>query len=680
MEELDTFCSDKKLFREDSIEQLENMESTLLDIMDIPVDDISDDMINTLFRAMHTIKGNAGMFGINHIVTFTHNAESLLDEIRAKNIDLTTDLIEMFLLVNDHVKVLINKSVSDEILNDEQKKQNEVLVKKMLSYLGIDQVEAIVQEKEEQNDTLIKYKIKIKLKYDFLRTGMDLLSIINYLGAIGNIENISTIDTNIPLFDELNPLDGYLKFELLYETKEFEIEIEEAFEFVQEDIELDIQVLDDIKSEDLKVNKQETEQKKVEEVKIIPKKPLEQNKTEPKSYTPSNNYSLRVDSSKVDFLIKQIGEMVITNAKIIQKIQYSEDSDFEEIVETMSTMLEDIRDGVMNIRMVQVGDALSKLRRIVNETAKKMGKEIDFQIIGGETELDKTVVEKITDPLVHMLRNSVDHGIELPETRIKNKKNKKGSITLKAYAHTGSIIIEIKDDGAGIDKNVILQKAIEKKLVESSQNLTDEQIYNLIFMPGFSTAQAVSDISGRGVGMDVVKKNIDDLRGTVEIQSKLNVGTTMKIRLPLTLAIIDGFLVQAGDTKYIIPLDMIQECIELTPLRKEKLQEDGYITLRSQTLPLLDIREYFQEKETSNVKTNIVIVKYGDSQIGLQVDELYGEFQTVIKSLGDLFENLTGVMGGTILGSGEIALILDIPKLIEYKIINNKKGSISYGD
>ena len=372
--------------------------------------------------------------------------------------------------------------------------------------------------------------------------------------------------------------------------------------------------------------------------------------------------------------------MVIANAKISQKTQNSDDSDLEEAVETMSAMLEEIRDGVMNIRMVQVGDSLSKLRRIARDTAKKIGKTINFQIDGGETELDKTVIEKITDPLVHMLRNSIDHGIEMPETRVKNGKNAEGNITLKAYAHTGSIIIEIQDDGAGIDKNTILKKAIENGIIQTHENLTDKDIYALIFEPGFSTAKSVSDLSGRGVGMDVVKKNIDDLRGIVDIISEVGVGTTMKIRLPLTLAIIDGFLIKVGATKYIIPLDMIQECIELTSTKKERLKEDGYIILRSDILPILDIREYFQEEEILNIRENIVVVKYGESQIGLLVDQLYGEFQTVIKPLGDLFENTNGIMGGTILGSGDIALIFDIPKLIDEKIENYKKGNRQDGN
>ena len=705
IDEFDNFYEEKKLFLEDSEEQLGNMESTLMDIMDIPVDDIHQDMINTIFRSMHTIKGNAGMFGYDNIVSFTHIAESLLEEIRTHKIKLNSDIIDMLLVINDHTKILINKSINEKDLNSDEENQNKALKKEMKSYLGIsEEFDNIITEKEEEeenNNTLLRYRIEIKLKYDFLRSGMDLISIINYLDAIGTIESVLVIDKDIPELDKLNPLDGYMKFDILYETNEPKIEIIEAFEFVQEDIELVISIYDKSKSlekTDVK-GYNTTIDTKPEVIEQNQKITIVQNtkKDKPKNNERlkesvdididididtniNNNFSLRVDSTKIDKLMKQIGEMVIANAKISQKTQNSDDSDLEEAVETMSAMLEEIRDGVMNIRMVQVGDSLSKLRRIARDTAKKIGKTINFQIDGGETELDKTVIEKITDPLVHMLRNSIDHGIEMPETRVKNGKNAEGNITLKAYAHTGSIIIEIQDDGAGIDKNTILKKAIENGIIQTHENLTDKDIYALIFEPGFSTAKSVSDLSGRGVGMDVVKKNIDDLRGIVDIISEVGVGTTMKIRLPLTLAIIDGFLIKVGATKYIIPLDMIQECIELTSTKKERLKEDGYIILRSDILPILDIREYFQEEEILNIRENIVVVKYGESQIGLLVDQLYGEFQTVIKPLGDLFENTNGIMGGTILGSGDIALIFDIPKLIDEKIENYKKGNRQDGN
>jgi two-component system chemotaxis sensor kinase CheA len=285
------------------------------------------------------------------------------------------------------------------------------------------------------------------------------------------------------------------------------------------------------------------------------------------------------------------------------------------------------------------------------------------------------MIEKITDPLIHILRNSVDHGIEPPEERIKLGKPPKGKIILKAYPDSGMIVIEIIDDGRGIDKNKVLQKAIEKGIIPPNTNLSDKEIFNLIFAPGISTASEVSDISGRGVGMDVVKKNIDSLRGSIEIESEPGKGTKITIRLPLTLAIIDGFLVQVANVKYVIPLEMIKECIELTSDQKEKVQKQGYIALRKKILPVLDMKEFFDVKNNNSLRENIVIVKYGDKEVGLLVDEFYGEFQTVIKPLGELFEKVQGISGGTILGSGEVGLIFDIPRLVEYRIaLEHKKG------
>jgi len=380
------------------------------------------------------------------------------------------------------------------------------------------------------------------------------------------------------------------------------------------------------------------------------------------------HFSLRVDSSKVDQLINQISEMVIANARIASRADQLDDTDLIESTTIMTDMLEEVRSSVMNIRMVQVGDSFNKFKRIVNDTAKKIGKDIHFVINGGETELDKMVIEKISDPIMHMLRNSVDHGIEMPDERVAAGKDAQGNVTLSAYPDAGTIVIEIEDDGKGLDKEKILSKAIANGLIPENHNLTDKEIYNLIFAAGLSTADKVSDISGRGVGMDVVKRNITDLRGTVEIDSTPGKGSLFTVRLPLTLAIIDGFLVQSGKTKYIIPLEMIQECIELSKEYKEQMHGNEFINLRDAILPLLNIREYFKEEESQADRDNIVVVRYGEYKMGLQVDELYGEFQTVIKPLGEVFENVAGISGGTILGSGEIALIFDIPKLMEQKI------------
>ena len=671
-DELDSFRDDIKLFTEDADEQLEIMESSLLDIANKDPKDIDKETINKIFRSMHTIKGNAGMFGYNDIVSFTHVAESLLDDVRDDKIILSKELIELLLNVNDHSKVLIRNVIEGRSTDVEQLKNQNNLIKTLSSFMNIEDDESDTSKADEERLVYTKYDINIKLKYDFFRSGMDLLSIIKYLDAIGSIEKLTLIDDDIPQFDKLNPLDAYMKFHIKYETSESKEEIIEAFEFVQEDIDLEVSELIEEVLPLVEIQKPPVEQKNEENIEI---KAINTNIKQDSKNT-EVNYTLRVDSSKVDILIKQIGEMVIANSKITQKTQKFDDSELEESVEIMSTMLEEIRNSVMNIRMVQVGDSFAKLRRIVNETAKKVNKEIEFEIFGLKTELDKTVIEKISDPIIHMLRNSIDHGIESPEQRIKAGKNKKGTISLNAYTNTGTIVIEISDDGAGINKDIIFQKAVEKNLIDPNINLTDKEIYNLIFLPGFSTATEVSDISGRGVGMDVVKQNIEDLRGDVHIDSKIGQGTKFTINLPLTLAIIDGFLVDVGISKYIIPLNMIQECMELTVQRKESLEKDGYLMFRSKIVPVIDLSIYFKEQNDFNVRKNIVIAKYGDSLIGLIVNELYGEFQTVVKSLGDLFEELKGIIGGTILGSGDIALIIDIPKLIDDKIINSKKGDV----
>jgi two-component system chemotaxis sensor kinase CheA len=683
-EELQLFCEDME-------EQLRIMEETLLDICEISIEEVDLDMINKIFRAMHTMKGNAGMFGFSDVVSFAHAAESLLDEIRSENIILTSDMIDLFLLVNDHSKSLIDITVQNEQLDEEQLAYHNNLLQQLSDFLNKEtnpsQSNTINDEdpiQEEDSSTIQTYTIHITLKEDFFISGMDIVSILKYLDVIGTITKTQTIDTNIPKVDTIVPLSAYLQLELEYETSEPIQEIQDAFEFVQEDIELSInlhtnkdsstqntQITDDI--DEQSEQKQKTIEQKMVEPTVETQETKKTKKSSNKQKEAKNkNFSLRVDSTKVDKLINQISEMVISNAKVIQYAIDKKDNDFEELVVEMSEMLEDIRDGIMNIRMVQVGDSFSKLRRIVNDTAKQTNKEIDFDIEGGETELDKTVIEKISDPLVHLLRNSIDHGIEIPQDRIDASKPPKGTITLKAYPDAGTIVIQIQDDGKGINKDAVFNKAVEKGLIDKEQQLSDKDIYNLIFTPGFSTAQQISDISGRGVGMDVVKKNIDELRGSVEIDSTLGLGTLITIRLPLTLAIIDGFLVQVGDKKYIIPLDMIQECIELTKKQRKKMSGNDYITLRKQILPILDVREYFQENKSKNKRENIVVVKYGNSKIGLLVDELYGEVQTVIKPLGELFENIIGISGGTILGTGEIALIFDIPRLIEYKITNKE--------
>ena len=734
-----------QLFREDADEQLQFMENALLDAGENGID---DEKIGEIFRAMHTIKGTAGMFGFNNVVDFTHIAESLLDEVREHTVEINEEMLNVFLKCKDHCEILIEHAINDEELDNDILDNNTNLIDTLLTYMPNNQTaikQEITQNKEGDHLQEIAsgensiWHVSIRFHEDFFTSGMDILSIFSFFNKMGEIIiNLPIID-KIPLLEDLNPLKTKIGFELDFQTNVGHEEIEEIFEFVAEDVTLHIFKHDDleklkelldvqedtllydlfldegiyseeelngtsIKNEPLElgsIESKDTKEKKLqtieksekedeespafkEELKILEVKNIDdinkeyekeakakakKENTKAKKETPKN-FSLRVDSTKIDQLINEISEMVIANAKISQIAADSENSDLEEAANVLTDMLENVRNGIMNIRMVQVEDSFVKFKRIVNDTAKKIGKDIEFIITGGDTELDKTVVEKISDPLMHMLRNSVDHGIEMPNERIKNGKDPKGKVELKAYPDAGTIVIQISDDGAGLDKDKLLQKAINKGIVNDTDNLSDKEIYNLIFEAGFSTAETISDISGRGVGMDVVRRNIQDLRGLINIESTLGIGTTFTIRLPLTLAIIDGFLVQAGDTKYVIPLENIQECIELTQEYKDTMEGNQFINLRGEILPILDVKKYLnmgQDIEKSE-RENVIVVRYADSMIGLQVDELYGEYQTVIKPLGDIFENVSGISGGSILGTGEVSLIFDIPKLIEYRV------------
>jgi len=333
-----------------------------------------------------------------------------------------------------------------------------------------------------------------------------------------------------------------------------------------------------------------------------------------------------------------------------------------EATETLGKLVEEIRDNALSLRMVQIGETFNRFRRIVRDVSRELGKDIELEIQGADTELDKTIVEKIADPLMHIVRNSIDHGIESAEVRRARGKPETGSLSMNAFHDSGSIVIEVADDGGGLDRQKILAKAVERGLVPAGAVLSDAEISDLIFAPGFSTAASVSNLSGRGVGMDVVRRNIDELRGSVEVESYEGSGTTMRIRLPLTLAIIDGFRVEMDGTCYVIPLDMVIECLDLGPFLES--EENHLVNLRGEVLPFLRLREVFGSRGPLPAKERVVVVQFGDIRAGIVVDKLLGEFQTVIKPLGELFRNLRGVGGSTILGSGEVALILDVPQLV----------------
>jgi two-component system chemotaxis sensor kinase CheA len=373
---------------------------------------------------------------------------------------------------------------------------------------------------------------------------------------------------------------------------------------------------------------------------------------------------IRVNAEKLDQLIDLVGELIIAGASAALLARRSNNANMVEATSVINRFVEEIREDALRLRMVEIGETFSRFQRVIRDVSKDLGKEIVLETSGGETELDKTVVEKIGDPLTHLVRNAMDHGIESAEVRHARGKPTKGTLRLNAYHDSGSIVIEVADDGGGLNRDKILAKAIERGLVNAGQSLSDREIFNLIFEPGFSTADKVTDLSGRGVGMDVVKRNIHALRGTVDVDSREGAGTTVRIRLPLTLAIIDGFLVGVGNTSFVIPLDMVLECLELSEADRQTSRQRDYINLRGEVLPLINLRATFNIVGNESRRENVVVVKCAGKKAGLVVGTLLGEFQTVIKPLNKMFNQVKCISGSSILGNGDVALILDVGALV----------------
>ena len=701
-----------KTFIAESRELLEQMEEALLQLESAPND---VDIINAIFRSAHTIKGSAGLFGFELIVDFTHIAESVLDRVRNAELQFDDALTALFLETGDHLGSLI--SHLDEQGNLDQVdagtlKHNRLLAERLSLYMAVNKSDEALATLQ---DTLIErsnapgglsadhWHLSLRFGPDTLRNGMDPLSLLRYLNSFGQIVSIVPLLDRIPPAAEMDPETCYLGFELAFVSEADKATIEGAFEFVREDSLIRIlpphsksdeylELIRALPEEDMRLGEillrcgtlttaelqevlhAQVQSQQQDEALPIGQVLMEQSLVQPpviaaalqkqqqvKENRSSENSLIRVDAGKLDQLINLVGELIIAGAGARMIAQTVGHPQMLESTELLSRLVEEVRDSALTLRMVQIGATFNRFQRVVRDVSRELGKDIALSISGGETELDKTVVERITDPLTHLVRNAMDHGIESAERRMANDKPAQGRVWLNAFHDAGSIVIEVGDDGGGLDPQRILAKARDRGLIGEGQVLNEKDIFNLIFEPGFSTADQVSNLSGRGVGMDVVKRNISALRGTIELDSLLGKGTSVRIRLPLTLAIIDGFMVGVGQASYVIPLDLVEECIEM---EHSVLQGRGHISLRGEVLPFIRLRQLFDEQGQPPRRENVVVVSYAGRRVGLVVDHLLGEFQTVIKPLGKLFATCRGIGGFTILGSGAVALILDIPNLL----------------
>ncbi|SAM34109.1 chemotaxis protein CheA [Pseudomonas sp. 1 R 17] len=639
-------------------ELLQAMEQSLLQLESEPGD---QDAIGAIFRAAHTIKGSAGLFGLASIVGFTHIVEDVLDRLREGSVAVDAALIALLLKCGDHmlelVEVVANRG---EVPTPAALERGEVLREALSAYQPMRTAVASVETAEVTDDVAVEVLWHISLRFgtDVFRNGMDPLSFLRYLETLGQLIQVATLTDSIPPMDSWDPESCYLGFEIDLRSTASHATLNEVFDFVRDDCEVHISAVDEAPDSTAAIAGELVTPVEPGLVTAAPQRPAAS-----EAKTRDGNY-VRVNADKLDELINLVGELVIASAGASLLARSCNNDPLHEASSTVSGLVEEILDGALHLRMIPIGDTFNRFRRVVRDISQELGKDIELSISGAETELDKTVVEKIGDPLMHLLRNAMDHGIESADARRAAGKSAKGHLSLNAYHDSGSIVIEIADDGAGLNRERILQKAQERGLVASGAVLNDQEIYNLIFEAGFSTAEAVTNLSGRGVGMDVVKRNITLLRGTVDLDSRPGQGTVVRIRLPLTLAIINGFLVGIDQSTYVIPLDMVQECIELDEQQRQSSRDTGYLDLRGEVLPLVHLRDHFSHEGPATRRQNVVVVRYAEHKAGLVVDDLLGEFQTVIKPLGKLFGALRGISGSTILGSGAVALILDVPVLL----------------
>lgn len=691
-------------------EMLEDMERHLLDLEQGASD---PDQLDALFRCVHTIKGSAGIFGLDHIVGFTHVVENILDQLREGVLTADRSLIALLLKCRDHIAHLVD--LKPDALPEDVADSGRALLDELTAFTPLGQVEtdvktqpaeSTVDQAERQTSKVSSDAWHISLRFgaETLRNGMDPASFIRYLGRLGTCQ-VTTLTDALPEATDLDPEVCYLGFEIDLDADTDKTTIEEVFEFVRDDCELHIlpprssiqsfisliQSLpeDDVRLGELLVasgalSRQELsaglEQQRLTDAPVAPIGELliDSGAVEPdvvnaalgkqqqiREARSSANQYIRVHADRLDALINLVGELVIASSAADVSAQSNGDTKTQEAVSTISSLVEEIRDSSLELRMVPIGETFQRFQRVVRDIANDLGKDTRLEIHGGDTELDKTVVEKIADPLMHLVRNAMDHGIESADVRRAAGKPTQGTVGLNAYHEAGSIVIEVSDDGGGLNRERILQKAIQRELIRPDQELADNEIFNLIFEPGFSTTETVTNLSGRGVGMDVVRRNIEALRGAVSVESTAGQGTRFRIRLPLTLAIIDGFLTCAGESSYVVPLESVVECVELTQEQRAETQKRNFVNMRGEVMPVIRLRDYFQLGGNAGRRENIVVVTYSGYKAGLIVDALQGEHQTVIKPLGKLFHHLKGISGSTILGSGEVALIIDVPSLVQ---------------
>jgi two-component system chemotaxis sensor kinase CheA len=663
-------------FRQEARELLEQLEQGLLDLEQNPAD---ADLVNSVFRALHTIKGSGAMFGFTEVAAFVHEFETAFDKVRKGLSPITPELVAVALDAKDHVHHLIETP-------DATTDAGEAI---LTALRGIVEPDSFPAAPMAQSATVAanvapeptgRWRIRFKLPEDALVHGTNPLLLLGEIADLGPCEVTALID-GVPMLDELDPEACHIGWQVDLTHPDPTAALDDVFLFLKDGMELSIEPLavvvvpEPVSSPVLDILAEDDAATEADEpvAEAVPVRTLREPR-EPKAETTERaSTSLRVPAERLDELMDRVGELVIAQARLSQMAAQSSDGNLKTIAEELERLSSGLRDTTMGIRMVPIGSLFSRFRRLVHDLSRDLDKEIEFITTGEETELDKTMIERLADPLVHLIRNSVDHGLETAEQRIKAGKPVKGTVRLSAVYAGAEVAISVTDDGAGLNAARIRAKAEEQGLLTPESRIADHDLFQLIFAPGFSTAEEVTSLSGRGVGMDVVKRTIDGLRGKIELSTRPGEGTTATLRLPLTLAIIEGMLVRVGNSRYSIPLSAVEECVELPAEVATHSRGRNFLDVRGSLVPFLRLRDLFDTPGEADTHQKVVIISSGEGRAGLVVDQIIGNNQTVIKQLSKLHTALETFSGATILGDGTVALILDTSRLVSYGQAHEEK-------
>jgi two-component system, chemotaxis family, sensor kinase CheA len=695
----------RETFIVEAHELLTELEAGLLELEESPGD---KNTVGRVFRALHTIKGSGAMVGWDEIATFTHEVENVFELVRLEKLAVNKNLVDLTLAAGDVIRCMLEASNTTATM--EQAEGIIGALKEIVSHNtlpgGTTPDACEPQASESPQDALpsqpqasegfVTYRIFLRPHPDIFVKGINPILLLDELGELGDCKVAAHLDA-IPALEAMNPEECYTSWDVILTTRADMNAVRDVFIFVEDECELKIEIIDqhgnfeeEVQTRKIgevlvdrgEVSREQLDdllgrQKRIGEM-LVEAGLVEKSKVEAalveqqhlrelrgKAQNGQAAATVRVPAAKLDSLVDLVGELVTVQASLSQLASARIIPELRSIAEHVDRLTAELRDNTMSLRMLPIGTTFNKFNRLVRDLAGELSKEVVLATEGAETELDKTVIERLHDPLVHLIRNSIDHGIEPPDVREAAGKPRQGSVRLSA-THSGAyVLIRITDDGAGLDGTAIRKKAVAGGLIGAETELSEREIFALIFAPGFSTAEKITSVSGRGVGMDVVKRGIESLGGSIDINSQKGTGTTITLKLPLTLAIIDGLLIRIGDAHFVLPLSVVEECVELT--REDVTRSNGrdMTFIRGKIVPYVRLRERFSIKGEAPSIEQIVVTETMGGKVGLVVDKVVGEHQTVIKNLGKIYRNVQGISGATILGDGTVALIVDVPKLVQ---------------